>query len=298
MTNTLNLTIGSAPDSWGVWFASDPHQTPWQRCLDEIAAAGYEWTELGPLGYLPTDIAALRTELDKRGLKTSGTFVQADLAQPGIWSKLEGQVLQAGEVLAQLDAKFLVLIDGIYTDERTGAPLQPARLDEAGWGRFLESVHKVDELARTKFGLRMVFHPHADTHVEYEDQMERFFADTDPHVAMCLDTGHFAYRHGDPVAFMRRYYQRIPYLHIKSVDAAVRDRVEAEGIPFGKAVGMDMFCELARGVVDFVAFRDALIECGYQGWAIVEQDMYPAPFDKPLPIARRNRAYLRQIGMG
>jgi inosose dehydratase len=30
----------------------------------------------------------------------------------------------------------------------------------------------------------------------------------------------------------------------------------------------------------------------------VEQDMYPAPFDKPLPIAQRNRAYLKQMGYG
>ena len=30
----------------------------------------------------------------------------------------------------------------------------------------------------------------------------------------------------------------------------------------------------------------------------VEQDMYPAPFDKPLPIAKRNRAYLKQMGFG
>ncbi len=52
----MNIQIGSAPDSWGVWFPSDPKQTPWQRFLDEIVAAGYEWTELGPYGYLPTDL--------------------------------------------------------------------------------------------------------------------------------------------------------------------------------------------------------------------------------------------------
>jgi len=61
---------------------------------------------------------------------------------------------------------------------------------------------------------------------------------------------------------------------------------------------MDMFCELAHGTVDFAAFRDVLREVNYEGWAIVEQDMYPAPFDKPLPIAKRNRAYLKQMGYG
>ncbi len=97
---------------------------------------------------------------------------------------------------------------------------------------------------------------------------------------------------------MRRHHRRIPYLHLKSVDRDVQQRVEAEQIPFGTAVAMDVFCEPSRGAVDFLAFRDLLKEIGYDGWATVEQDMYPAPFDKPLPIAKRTRAYLRQIGIG
>ena len=71
-----------------------------------------------------------------------------------------------------------------------------------------------------------------------------------------------------------------------------------EKIPFALAVGMDMFCEPAHGMVDFKAFRDVLRDVDYDGWAIVEQDMYPAPFDKPLPMAKRTRAYLREIGIG
>lgn len=53
--------IGSAPDSWGVWFPDDSRQTPWQRFLDEVAAAGYTRIELGPYGYLPTDPAGCAT---------------------------------------------------------------------------------------------------------------------------------------------------------------------------------------------------------------------------------------------
>jgi inosose dehydratase len=37
------LRLGSCPDSWGVWFADDPAQTPWQRFLDELAEAGYRY---------------------------------------------------------------------------------------------------------------------------------------------------------------------------------------------------------------------------------------------------------------
>ena len=295
----MNITIGSAPDSWGVWFPSDPQQTPWHRFMDEIVEAGYEWTELGPYGYLPTDLPTLRRELNNRGLKVTGTFAMANVEEPSLWGELERQVLGAGERLAALDAKYLVLIDDTYTDLFTGEAIAPKRLDESAWGRFIETTHKVADIARDRFGLQLVFHPHAETHVEYEDQIEVFLEQTDPdRVSICFDTGHHAYRGGDPINFMRRHHDRIPYLHLKSIDPEIQERVEAEGIPFAEAVKMDMFVEPSKGAVDFLAFRDLLQEIDYDGYAIVEQDMYPAPFDKPLPIAKRTRAYLREIGIG
>jgi inosose dehydratase len=61
---------------------------------------------------------------------------------------------------------------------------------------------------------------------------------------------------------------------------------------------MGIFCEPSKGAVNFPGFRDVLRDINYAGSAIVEQDMYPAPFDKPLPIARRTRTYLQEIGIG
>ena len=295
----MNVTIGTAPDSWGVWFPDDPRQMPWQRFLDEVTEAGYEWIELGPHGYLPTALSVLRDELDKRGLKVGGSFIQGDLASPAGWSKLERELRGLGPTLKGLGASFLVLIEDMYTDHLTGAPLAPVHLDTAGFQRLVDTTRRIAEIARIDYGLTLVFHSHAETHVQYEDQIEAFLDATEPElVSLLLDTGHHAYSGGDPVAFMRRRHSRIPYLHLKNVDSEVRAKVAAENIPFAKAVAMDMFVEPSRGAVDFTAFRDALRDINYVGYAIVEQDMFPAPFDKPLPIAKRTRAYLREIGMG
>jgi inosose dehydratase len=97
---------------------------------------------------------------------------------------------------------------------------------------------------------------------------------------------------------MRKHHDRIPYLHLKSVDQKIQKRVTQEHIPFAKAVEIGLFCEPSRGAVDFLAFRDVLDEINFHGWAIVEQDMYPCPFDRPLPIAKRTRKYLRDVGIG
>lgn len=295
----MDVKIGSAPDSWGVWFPSDDKQIPWQRCLDEIAEAGYQWTELGPYGYLPTDRATLQNELAKRGLRASGTFAMGHLEDDAAWPGLEKQVLGAGESLAYLGAEYLILIDDTYTNLWTGEATAPGRLYDEAWKRLVDRIHYVVDLVRERFGLQVVFHPHAETHVEYEDQIERLLSQTDPErVVLCLDTGHHAYRGGDPIAFLRRHHRRIPYLHLKSVRPDLQRKVAQENIPFAHAVGMDLFCEPSRGVVDFPALCRVLQEIDYNGYAIVEQDMYPAPFDKPLPIARRTREYLRAIGIG
>jgi len=295
----MAVKVGTGPDSWGIWFPSDPLQTPWHRFLDEAAEAGYEWIELGPYGYLPTDLPTLRRELDGRGLRVAGTFAMKSLEDPAKWPELERQVLGAGEQLAELGAGFLVLIDGMYSDLKTGEQVEPAELDGDAWKRLIDTTHRVADIARDRFGLQLVFHPHAESHVEYTQQIETFLAQTDPErVGLCLDVGHHAYRGGDAVEFMRQHHERIPYLHIKSVDRAVQQQVEASGVSFAEAVRMDMFVEPALGFVDFLAFRDVLRNIGFDGWAVVEQDMYPAPFDKPLPIAKRTRAYLRDIGIG
>jgi inosose dehydratase len=295
----MNIRIGSAPDSWGVWFPDDPKQTPWQRFMDEVVEAGYNWIELGPYGYLPTNPTMLQTELDKRKLKVSAGFVMGSLEDHSVWPEIEAQLTGAGELLAELGAQYLVLIDGTYSDLFTGEQIEIKQLDDDNWRRLIDTTHRVADMIDELYDMKLVFHPHAETHVEYEDQIERFLSDTDPdRVSLCFDVGHHAYRDGDPVAFMRKHHARIPYLHLKSVEPTLQKKVEEEGIPFATAVAMDMFCEPSRGAVDFMAFRDLLIELDYDGFAIVEQDMYPAPFDKPLPIARRTRAYLQEIGLG
>jgi len=295
----MDVKIGSAPDSWGVWFPQDNKQPPWQRVLDEIAEAGYEWTELGPYGYLPTDLSTLEIELSTRGLKASGTFAMGHLEDDAAWPNLEKQILGAGESLSYLGAQFLILIDDTYTNLWTGEATASNSLDNDDWKKLIDRVHHVTDLVRTRFDLQVVFHPHAETHVEYEDQIEFLLDQTDPdRVFFCLDTGHHAYRGGDPVEFLRRHHKRIPYLHLKSVEPKLQKKVADEKIPFAHAVGMDLFCEPSQGIVNFPALTQVLRDIDFNGYAIVEQDLYPAPFDKPLPIARRTREYLRSIGIG
>jgi len=295
----VSVKIGTAPAAWGVNFPDDPKQAPWTRYLDEAAEAGYEWTELGPLGYLPTDASTLRQELDRRDLKLAGAFVMRPLEDAAAWPDIEQDVHEAGEVVAALGAQHLVLIDGQYTDEVTGEIIAPTTLDDEAWKVLIDKTDAVARLAKEKYGLRTVFHPHTETYVQYEPQIEKFLEQTDPSaVGICFDVGHHAYCGGDTLGFLRKHHKRIEYLHLKSVNAEKLKEVQEQGTSFAVATAEDVFCEPSQGSVDFLELRDLLGEVKFDGFGIVEQDMYPAPFDKPLPIAKRTRAYLKDIGLG
>jgi inosose dehydratase len=292
-TTRSRLRLGSCPDSWGVWFADDPAQTPWHRFLDELAQAGYRWLELGPYGYLPTDPARLRDEVDRRGLSVSGQAVFGALHDPGRWESDLRDAHQVAELVTAMGASHMVLLPA-------DAGPNPPELDPGLWRTLVERTSALGRILREEHGVTAVFHPHADSHVGTQPQIERFLEDTDPaSVNLCLDTGHVAYYEGDNLELIRKYPDRIGYLHLKQADPAVLDQVKAEGLSFAEAVRRGAMCEPPKGEPDMETLLDA-VDQHLEGvlFAIVEQDLYPCDPDVPLPIATRTCQYLRQLGVG
>jgi inosose dehydratase len=300
--NIPRLALGSCPDSWGVWFADDPQQTPWHRFLDEIAYVGYEWLELGPYGYLPTDPARLRDELAARGLKVSGGTVDhhSGLHRRDEWPDILDATRKVAELTSAVGAKHVIFVPVPgYRDDTTGAYLEPAELDADAWKTFIGSTNELGKIIAEEYGVRLQFHPHVDAHVETQAQTERLLDDTDPrYVSLCLDTGHLAYRHADNVALINKYPDRIGYVHIKQMDPAVIEIAERDDLPFGQAVAMGASCEAPTGVPNVEPIADALAQLDADLFVIVEQDMYPCDFAAPKPIAERTNKYLRSIGIG
>jgi inosose dehydratase len=292
------LRLGSAPDSWGVWFPDDPRQIPWPRFLDEFVAAGYVWLELGPYGYLPTDPAQLRDELDRRGLRLSGGGVAGGLHRSGAWDAVLAETRPVAQLTKDLGGTYLVFLPEMYRDDK-GAYTASAELKSDEWRNLVNGVSRLAEVVAGDYGLELVFHNHADSHVGTEEQTERFLAETDPKtVSLCLDTGHLSYYGGDNLAVIHRFPERIGCLHIKQVDPAILKRVQAEDLSFAQAVPLGVMCEPPHGVPEMEPVLDAVAALNRDLFAIVEQDLYPCDPDVPLPIATRTREFLGQCGLG
>ncbi len=214
-----------------------------------------------------------------------------------MWEETWEHVSRIAALTQAMGAAHLVVIPSFWRDDKTGKVLEDRELTAGQWRELASQTERLGREVLERYGLRIVVHPHADTHIDTPGNVARFLDATDPElVSLCLDTGHYAYCGGDSVRAIETFGERIGYLHLKQVDPAVLAEVVARELPFGPAVGLGVMCEPPSGVPALEPVLAAAQRLGVDLFAIVEQDMYPCPPDRPLPIARRTRDYLRSCG--
>ena len=269
-----SIRLATGPVTWGVDFADAPGNPPWQHVLDEIAASGLSALELGPVGYLPEDPAALRGALDERGLVAVGSFVFDDFHDPSRAHAIADEARRACRAIAAAGGGVLVVIDrpGPERAASAGRSAAARRLDGPAWAAMLGAIRRTMAIAEDH-GLRPAFHPHAGSFVEFEDEIERLLDDTD--LALCLDTGHAAFAGIAADRALLAFGSRLAHVHFKDVRDDALARVREERLDFWAAIAAGVFCPLGQGVVDLPAVLAALRTLGYRGYATIEQDRVP-----------------------
>ncbi|HUF39622.1 MAG TPA: TIM barrel protein [Anaerolineales bacterium] len=297
------MRIANAPCSWGVLeFELEGQAAGYRRVLDEIRDTGYEGTELGDWGFMPTEPEILDAELGGRGLALLGAFVPVDFSDRGAHQPGAVRAVRTARLLAAVAATPVVVLadengkDPVRT--RHAGRITPGQgLDEAGWRAFAEGVEAVAREVLDATGVRSVFHHHCAGFVETPAEVESLMRRTDPElVGLCFDTGHYAFGGGDPIDGIRRHADRIRHVHFKDHDPVIAALVEDSGWDYFEAVRRGIFCELGRGAVDFPGVLRELDWIGYKGWIVVEQDVLPG-LGSPAESAGRNRAFLRDLGL-
>lgn len=303
------ITITTAPCCWGVDDVSNPHLPAWETVLDEAAEAGFGGLELGPYGYMPLDEGRVGRALADRGLSIVAGTIFDDLVSPAN----RGNVLrQTDEICAFITAlppparlggqryaaPYLTVMDWGHDarDYAAGHADRAPRLNARDWAGMMDTLRAIAARAATH-GVRAVIHPHAGGYIEFEDELDRLAADIGPEVAgLCLDTGHLAYAGMDPVAMLRRYADRLDYIHFKDIDPAAFAEVMGKRIRFFDACAEGVMCPIGRGNIDYPAIRALLTELGYGGYITIEQERDPRNAGGTLADLAASRRFLAETG--
>jgi inosose dehydratase len=298
------IRVANAPCSWGILeFDRDTPAASYDRVLDEIQQTGYAGTELGDWGFMPTDPTHLRDELARRNLRLIGGFVPVPLAEAEQHAAGVGTAVRTATLLRDAggpDALIVLSDDNGSVPDRercAGRIRHEQGLTPSQWETFAAGAERVARTVREETGLRTVFHEHCGGYIETEAEIDELMRRTDPDLlGLCLDTGHIVYGGGDPLAVLERHTSRVWHVHFKDCDPAVADTARATNLGYLNAVRNRLFCELGAGAVDFAAVVAALKRHAYDGWIVIEQDVFPG-YGTPAESARRSREYLRNLGL-
>lgn len=310
----MTLKLGNAPCSWGtIEGMNESERLTYTVMLDELVESGYQGTELGDYGFMPTEAGVLRGELEARDLTMLGAYVDVALSDPAAQAEGRERVLTVARLLARVAdvgdpnwRPYLVLADLHSRDparfQNAGRLTPEMSLSDAGMTTFAEHANAVAKAVLDETGLKTVFHHHCAGLVETPDEIARFMRLTDPGlVSLVFDTGHYLYGSGGSqlktvMTGLERHRERIGYVHLKDMDPGVALEARLNGWDYKTAVGHGIFCELGRGCVDFSGVVARLNEWEYTGWLTVEQDMLPG-LGTPKESALRNRKFLRLLGI-
>jgi inosose dehydratase len=258
------MRIAGAPISWGVCEVPGwGYQLSPQRVLTEMREAGLTATELGPDGFLPTDIAELTATLESFGLSCVGGFVPVLLhhAAHDPMEELAGPL----EALVSAGAEVVVLAAATGSEGYDSRPV----LDDTQWENLFGNLDRIGEAVSAR-GLTATLHPHVGTMVETRADVDRVLAGSA--IPLCLDTGHLLIGGTDPLELTRQVPERIKHAHLKDVNLKLAAQVQSGELTYTEAVAAGMYVPLGAGDVDIAGIVKTLADNGYDGWYVMEQD--------------------------
>ncbi|WML58052.1 sugar phosphate isomerase/epimerase family protein [Neobacillus sp. PS2-9] len=232
------------------------------EALRDIAAAGYTGFEIFDGNLMQfvdkkEEFSSLLKELSLTliGVYTGGNFIFPDILEEEL-TKIELVAAFASE----LGAEHLVV---------GGGAIRGKGIKESDYPDLGNALNRVVEIAE-KYKLIASYHPHLGTNVQAPDQLDKLMPLT--RINLCPDTAHIEAGGGDPVEVIKKYADRIKYIHFK-------DYKDGEFVPLGE--GNQNFNEMCR----------LLNEANYDGWITVELDSYPNPKEG----AEISRSYLAKF---
>ena len=284
------MKIAGAPINWGVCEVPGwGHQLTAERVLTEMRDVGLVATETGPQGFLPGDPAALTALLQSYELRCVGSFLPVLLHDPAHDP--------VPETTAPLDSLIATGAEVLVLAAATGAEGYDSRptLDEQQWATLLANLDRVAAVAAER-GILAVLHPHVGTMVENRADVQRVLDGST--VQLCLDTGHLLIGGTDPLQLAREVPGRIAHTHLKDVDAGLAARVQAGDISYTEAVRAGIYTPLGTGDVDIAGIVKALLDDGFDGWFVMEQDTIlddEPTGEGPVRDVRASVAYLHDV---
>jgi inosose dehydratase len=259
-----------------------------------MALAGYQGCSVGHK--FPKDPDVLERELKQRGLRVSEPWSSTFFTVNAMRERTVESFKTSMEFIKRMGGKSVVVAElGHAVHQQPVPPIanKPVFSDEQ-WKALVNGLNELGRRA-AEDDMQLCYHHHMGTGVMLRREVDRLMEETDTEVVhLLLDTGHLYWAGDDPLDMARAYASRIRHVHLKDIRDDVMQRCNATNRTFIESVMEGVFTVPGDGVIDFAPIFRVLADAKYEGWLMVEAEQNPAKAN-PLDMARKARAYLRQV---
>lgn len=232
------------------WQMSGDYVGRLDHILDLLGKTGFQGVEpetqfLGRLA----DPAAMARALAGKGIELVALCLVEDWLAP---EETAGETERAEQCLAFLEhfPGALLNLCQMPTTRPDGAAELASRQQNV-----LACAHAIAGRAKER-GIVSAYHPNSPDESIFRtaDDYRILLAGLDDRLGWVPDCGHIARVGMDPLALIGQHRGLVRHIHYKDMDA-----------------GRD-WAEMGHGVIDYVAITRLLVETGYEGWIVVEDE--------------------------
>ncbi|WML50929.1 sugar phosphate isomerase/epimerase [Neobacillus sp. PS3-12] len=263
MTNAFGPLVGSGG---GVTSAKDIRYVTMcddEEAVKEIASKGFNCIEIfdGNLSLYENEPEKFTKLLEKYNVSLLGVYIGANFIYEDALEDELYRIEKVSALASKLGAKHIVL---------GGGAVRAKGILETDYSLLAKGLDKANETIK-KYGLTASYHPHLGSMAETPKQIDKLFALTD--IPFCPDIAHLVAGGGDALELIKKYYDRIHYVHLK-------DLKDGEFLPLGK------------GKIELKSIISFLKEQNYAGDWLVEIDGYSG---SPIEACETSRNFLEGI---
>ena len=215
--------------------------------LQKVSEKGYKYFEIfeGNIRKYEGNQAAFSSLMNNFDLSLLGVYVGCHFIYPDALPCELAKVDKVTKLAKAFGAKHIVL---------GGGSIRAKGIQEGDYRLLAEGVDAASKVVR-EHGLTPSYHPHLGSLAEKPEQIHKLFSLSN--TLFCPDIAHLIAGGCDIMDILEKYYDRIPYVHLKDIDA------NGTFVPLGK--GRAPISEIIR----------FFLNKGYKGDWLVEIDGYP-----------------------
>lgn len=218
-----------------------------EMLLQKVSEKGYRHFEIfeGNICKYESNPDVFRNLMKRYALSLLGVYVGCYFIYPDALPDELAKIERVSKLAKAFGAKHIVL---------GGGSIRAAGIQEDDYRLLAEGIDQAAAVVK-KHGLIPTYHPHLGSLAEKPEQIHKLFRLSG--IGFCPDIAHLIAGGSDALELVQRYYDRIPYIHLKDLDEN------------------NVFVPLGKGRAPIAEIIRFMLDKGYEGDWLVEIDGYP-----------------------